>query len=196
MTEPVRAAHSTPMRQIFFALVVGAGPAFASCPASPDIKADLDVLIARIHDAPNDMAAREVSGEMWQLWLKAPDAAAQEVLDQGMRRRAQYDFVGAIKAYDALTDYCPDYAEGYNQRAFVYFLAGDYEKALVDLDRALTLSPRHVGAQSGRALTLMNLGRLGEARVQLLAALENNPWLSERFLLAEGGALAVEGEDI
>ena len=86
--------------------------------------------------------------------------------------------------------------EGYNQRAFTYFLSQDFVAALMDLDAALALSPNHVGAQSGRALTLMNLGRMDEARAQMQAALRNNPWLSERALLAKGAPLGPKGEDI
>jgi len=171
-------------------------PAWAACPASPDISAQMDVLIEQANAAESDSEGRAISGEMWQVWLSAPDSAAQEALDQGMRARESYDFLSSIGAYERLIDYCPDYAEGYNQRAFIYFLQGEFEKALVDLDKALSLSARHVGAQSGRALTLMNLGRLSEARTQLLAALDNNPWLSERFLLGEDGPLAPTGKDI
>lgn len=184
------------MKHLLFSLPFVASTAFADCPASPDISLELDQLIADVREAPDDRSARKISADMWQLWLKAPDASAQEALDQGMRKRESYDYLGAIESYDALIDYCPDYAEGYNQRAFIYYLNGEFESSLEDLDKALALSPKHVGAQSGRALTLMNLGRLGEARLQLLAALENNPWLSERFLLAEGGPLAVNAEDI
>ncbi|MEM6374150.1 MAG: tetratricopeptide repeat protein, partial [Pseudomonadota bacterium] len=137
-----------------------------------------------------------ISGQMWALWLKAPDAAAQDVLDTGMRQRNNYDFVGAFASFDRLVDYCPDYAEGYNQRAFTSFLRNDFAAALRDLDTALRLSPRHVGAQSGRALTLMNMGRRAEARAQMQDALQNNPWLSERALLAKGAPLGPEGEDI
>ncbi len=184
------------MKCTTIAFLMAASPLWAECPSSPDISEDLTGLIAEIQDASNDAAAREISNQMWQLWLMAPDEAAQSVLDEGMRRRLSYDYLGAVEAYDRLVDYCPEYAEGYNQRAFIYFLQEQYDAALVDLDRALALSPRHVGAQSGRALTLMNLGRIAEARVQLRAALENNPWLSERFLLMEGGPLAPVGEDI
>ncbi len=171
-------------------------PALASCPDAPDIKTDLDLLIEQANGAETEMAGREVSGQMWQLWLKAPDEVSQEALDKGMRARANYDFVAAMEAFEILVDYCPFYAEGFNQRAFVLFLQQDFEAALVDLDQALVLSPKHVGAQSGRALTLMNLGRLDEARTQLQDALKNNPWLSERFLLSPGGPLAVQGEEI
>ena len=184
------------MTRLIFALLFLSGPVLAECPAARDITADMDVLISEIRAAPDDRAARDVSGNMWELWLTAPDAAAQAELDNVMRRRANYDFQGALVNYDKLVDYCPSYAEGYNQRAFIYFLTGYYEKALVDLDAALALSPRHVGALSGRALTLMNLGRTDDARTQLIAALDVNPWLSERFLMMDGGPLAPKGEDL
>lgn len=174
-----------------------AAPAWsAACPAVPDYSGELAELIDSVRAAPDERSARPLSDQMWEIWLRAPDSAAQEVLDQGMRQRGSYDFLGAFESFAKLVEYCPHYAEGYNQRAYISFLREDYAAALVDLDVALTLSPGHVGAQSGRALTLMNLGRTDEARVQMLEALENNPWLSERALVAKGAILGPKGEDI
>lgn len=153
-------------------------------------------LIAKSQAAETYTDGRRISGEMWQVWLRAPDEAAQEVLDTGLRRRDSYDFAGALAEFDRLTDYCPDYAEGFNQRAYIHFLQENYEAALADLDIALGLQPLHIAAQSGRALTLMNLGRIEAARAQLLEAVGNNPWLSEAALLAEGAPLGPRGRDI
>lgn len=183
------------MRILPILLLTGTS-AFAECPPPVDISSELAALVEDARAAQNDMEGRAVSAQMWQLWLKAPNAQAQEILDEGMRRRESFDFLGARNAFNRLTDYCPDYAEGYNQRAFVHFLTQEFDEALLDLDRALAITPNHVGAQSGRALTLLELGRNEEARAQLREALENNPWLSERFLLSPGGPLAEPGEDI
>ncbi|MCY4180919.1 MAG: tetratricopeptide repeat protein, partial [Litoreibacter sp.] len=98
-------------------------------------------------------------------------------------RRGSYDYLGALTQFDALVAYCPDYAEGYNQRAFVHFLSGSYDKALQDLDRTLEITPDHIGALSGRALTLFELGREEQGQLALRAALAFNPWLPERFRL-------------
>mgnify|MGYP003666698953 CR=1 FL=1 len=182
--------------RLILTLAILAAPAFAECPKPADTSAELLNLFAKANAAADVNAGRRVSDEMWKVWLRAPDEAAQEVLEAGMRRRDAYDFSGAITEYDRLIAYCPDYAEGFNQRAYVHFLREDYEKALADLDIALTLQPYHVAAQSGRALTLMNLGRLEEARTQLLIAVENNPWLSEAALLADGAPLGRKGKDI
>lgn len=159
--------------------------AAAECPPAADISEPEAALFAEAQalDGPN--GAREISNRLWQLWATAPDEPAQELLDRGMSARASYDFVAAYDAFDRLVDYCPDYAEGYNQRAFVSFLREDFDAALADLELALERHPTHVAALSGKALTLMGLGRQEDAQVVLREALELNPWIPERGLLQE-----------
>ena len=102
-----------------------------------------------------------------------------------MNARSSYDFLAALDAFNRLVDYCPHYAEGYNQRAFVNFLREDFAAALDDLDRALARRPTHVAALSGKAMTLMGLGRHDEAQLVLREALALNPWIPERSFLRE-----------
>ncbi len=171
------------MKYAILALALS-GPALAqTCPDAPDHSAALNGLIQSAQQAPDQTTGLQISNDMWQYWADAPDDYAQELLDEGMSRRESYDYDGAMVALDALIAYCPDYAEGYNQRAFVNFLRQDFAAALPDLDRAIALSPRHVAALAGRALTLVGLERKAEAALSLRAALELNPWLSERALL-------------
>ena len=155
----------------------------SDCPEWELDRAREGALIAELQAAPDATAARGLNGALWKLWTQAPDAHAQDLLDSGMARMRMGDMRKAIAAFTALIDYCPDFAEGYNQRAFAHYLRQDFAPALADLDAALALSPRHVGALSGRALTLMGLGRDREALEALRAALALNPWLSERALL-------------
>lgn len=185
------------MKPIILALLLPAGGALAAiCPEAPDHSEALDGLIAQIQSAETETEARRISNRMWEFWADAPDQQAQAILDRGMTRRAAWDLLGALAEFDRLVDYCPDYAEGYNQRAFVNYLRQDFRAALVDLDRALDLSPRHVAAMSGKALTLLALDRIDEARNLLDAALKLNPWLPERGLAGPGGPLELPGKDI
>ena len=184
------------MKRIILALTLLAGPAFAACPIGQDKAPELQRLIEKARAAASQAAARGIADEMWVVLLRAPDGTSQEMLDSAMQRRHGFDFLGAEQKFDALVAYCPNYAEGYNQRAYLNYLQGNFEAALPDLEQALKLEPLHVGAQSGRALTLMRLGRRSEARQQMLAAVENNPWLSERALLAPGAPLGPIGQDI
>ncbi len=170
--------------------------AHAECPPAPDHSSALKSLVEDARKAPNEAQGRSLSDQMWQYWLDAPDARAQDDLNEGMARRQSYDFAGAIAAFDRLVDYCPGYAEGYNQRAFIHYLRQDYAAAVVDLTKALSLSPEHVGALSGLALSQLNLGEIDAARNALLQALALNPWLSERHLMAKGAPLEILGQDL
>ena len=176
------------MRRALLALLLTAGPALAeTCPAPPDMSDRADSLHADLAAAPDPGTAQRIGGALWELWLTAPDDAAQDLLDDGMARMRVGDLAGSIETLGRLTYYCPDYAEGWNQRAFAKYLGGDYEGALDDLDRAVALSPRHVGAVSGRGLTLFRLGREEEGRAAIEYAVDLNPWLAERALLEAPG---------
>ena len=177
--------------RILLPLVLVAGPALADCPAPPDHAAEIDAALSQLQDSRNELEARDHNATLWELWLDAPDARAQEMLDSGMARRESYDLLGSIEVLSRLVEYCPDYAEGYNQRAFSYFLAQDHERAVADLQRAIELNPRHVGALSGMALALIELDRPTEAIPWLRRAVELHPFLAERRLLDR-----LPGEDI
>ncbi len=178
-----------------FALIVSlALPSLSfaeGCPAVPDRAPESAKVLDKIRAAPDEMSARLLTNELWSIWSEAPDEKAQKMLDHGMRSRAAYDFDAAIAAFDALTAYCPDYAEGYNQRAFVRFIQQDYATALEDLERALALAPTHVAAMAGQALTLMSLGRTKAGQSVLRDALKMHPWLPERHMLIQ-----TPGEDL
>ncbi len=167
-------------------LIATAGPGLADiCPPVPDHSARQSEIVSELGAAKTATEAQRLTQELWSLWTDAPDDRAQQLLDEGMSRRATSDFLGARDVLDELVEYCPDYAEGYNQRAFASYLRQDYSAALYDLDRALEITPNHVAALSGKALTLMGLGRDEEAQDVLRAAVAMNPWLSERALLDE-----------
>ncbi|KPP93618.1 MAG: TPR repeat [Rhodobacteraceae bacterium HLUCCA08] len=164
-------------------LFAAPAPALAECPPVPDHAEAYAQLYDALSDAETPAEAQALSDALWDLRLIAPDEPAQALLDQGLARRNAGDLPGSIRALDRLVAYCPEYAEGWNQRAFSHFLGHDHAAALPDLDRALALDPRHLGALTGRALTLLGLGRDDEAYAVLRQALALNPWLSERRLL-------------
>ncbi len=188
------------MKQIVSALVIilalPVSTRAQDCPTAPDHSVGVSEVIAQIQGANDEQSARALSAQLWAFWTDAPDASAQVSLDRGMARLRAGDLLNAIADFDHLIAYCPAYAEGYNQRAFANYLRHDFQAALPDLDKAIELSPNHVAAISGRALTLLGLQRVDDAREALMQALELNPWLSERHLMAPGGPLEIPGEDI
>ena len=165
-------------------LCLMAPPVFAdTCPAVPDHTVRLGEIVTELGAARGEGEARVLTQELWSLWTDAPDDISQALLDEGMRQRSNFDFLGARDTLDGLVEYCPDYAEGYNQRAFASFLRRDFDAALADLDIALSIMPNHIAALSGKGLTLLEMGRNDEAQQALRDAVRMNPWLQERALL-------------
>jgi len=57
----------------------------------------------------------------------------------------------------------PDYAEAYNDRAFAYYLKGDYEQAIADYTRAIELRPNYPKAYNSRGVVYL-AGGYGSAK--------------------------------
>jgi len=145
-------------------------------------------LLDELKSSPDQSSAIHLANQIWALWTTAPDDKAQELLDRGMALRAAYDYAGSEQVLDMLVAYCPDYAEGWNQRAFTRFLANRMDEALVDIDSALRIEPAHFGALSGRAMILLQQGRGMLAQAALRRAVAIHPWLQERaYLIDDGG---------
>lgn len=154
------------------------------CLATPSRADDAyEDLMRALAAAETRAEAEALSGQIWEHWLTAPDAAAQEVLDTALTHRSAYDFAAALRHLDRLIEHWPDYAEGWNQRATLYFMLGDFDRSLADVEEVLAREPRHFGALSGKAVILFRQGRLGLAQITVREALKFHPFLNERFIL-------------
>jgi tetratricopeptide (TPR) repeat protein len=69
----------------------------------------------------------------------------------------------------------PEFAEGWNKRATVYFLVGDFERSLRDCDEVIKRNPHHFGALAGYGQIYMQLDDYERAIEYFKRALAVNP---------------------
>lgn len=169
---------------LFTAFTSGAS---AQCPKNPEISEGLDQAYRTLKFAKFPRDAQAATDVLWRLWTRAPDNRAQRLLNRGMRNLRLGDLVAAEGLLTALIEYCPNYAEGYNQRAFARYLAGKFQGALPDLDQALSIQPRHLGALSGKGLTHLALGQSELAAIEFRKELALNPFSADRDLIPNLG---------
>lgn len=138
----------------------------------------LNGLFDRLSDTGNTIEAAVITREIWSIWQSVPDPSAQALLDRGMDDMARERFADALAAFDELVETAPGFAEGWNARATLYYMIGDYSSSAGDVKRTLQLEPRHFGALSGLGLIYLELNDLRAALAAFEAALAVNPHLS------------------
>lgn len=119
--------------------------------------------------------AQQVEREIWRIWYEHDDGAVVQLMRQGQGAMARRDFRAAQRAFDQVVRIVPDFAEGWNARATLFYLMGRYPASLADIDATLKLEPRHFGALAGRGLVYSALEQWEKALDSFEAALDVNP---------------------
>ena len=167
-------------------LVIGVmlttGPAAAQAYVDNDA---LDGLFAELRSAPDAAAARDIERRIWLVWTTPTDTELARRMTQVLLTRAGPDPMATIELLDQMVEDYPDYAEGWNQRATMYYIAGNFEASIADCAKVLELEPRHFGALSGRSLMYLQLDQRPLALRDMTTALGIHPFLNEARLFPE-----------
>jgi len=135
---------------------------------------DIDSLIRALRD--EDVLVRTFAERaMWQIWSHSGDADIDRRLALGIEQMASRAGDAAVETFTRIIQQRPDFAEGWNKRATVYYLMGEYEKSLQDCDEVMKRNPNHFGALSGYGLIHTQLGNPERALDYFERALRINP---------------------
>ena len=136
---------------------------------------ELDTLFAQLHAEGAEARASGVEKKIWANWGRSDSITAEVLLGQASRAMNAQEFPVAEEILDRLLIARPEYAEAWNRRATLNFMAQRYEKSLADIDKVLELEPRHFGALSGRGMIYEALDKPDEALSAYRDALAVNP---------------------
>ncbi len=128
--------------------------------------------------APDPLSARTIEQQIWRIWYQNEDPATTQLLIDGDRAMNAGDYTTAMEDFNAVIERDPDFAEGWNRRATLRYLMGDYRGSMADIDETLLREPRHFGALAGLGLVNMELGREQQALDAFERALVINPQMS------------------
>jgi tetratricopeptide (TPR) repeat protein len=109
---------------------------------------------------------------------------------------AAQDLDLALKLLDAIVALKPDYVEGWNRRATIYYMKKDFDRALADIQQVLAREPRHFGALSGLGMILQEFGDDKHALGVFRRALAVHPRLPRIPDLVKSLSEKIEGRDI
>ncbi len=145
----------------------------------------LDSLFMDLKHASSEAEARKLEQVIWRQWMLSGDEKIDELMQQAMQKRRSYDFNGAVEVLNKVIKQKPDYAEGWNQRATVYFQQEKYQESLIDIAKTLELEPRHFGSLAGRAAIRMRQNKPVLAIQNIIQALKFHPYLKEKVFFPD-----------
>lgn len=147
--------------------------------------AKIDRLFSELAGADNETEADAISHQIWIEWFSPNDSRLSTHMSVATNSLAEGLLDNTLSELNIIVTTYPDYAEGWNQRATLFYRLGRYDEALADVEKVLAIEPRHYGAMAGRVLIYLKQGRDLEALRQMRAALAIHPFLSERRLFPE-----------
>lgn len=148
----------------------------------------LDKLFAELEHQTNLVRIAELQNAIWTLWYQLPDDKShlQTEFDAGMRALNLAMPQTAIEHFSNVLEAAPEFAEAWNRRATTYFMIGDLQSSLADIQQTLILEPRHFGALSGLSMIFENTGDLSRALAADRLMLELMPHNSQIQARIEG----------
>jgi len=198
-----------------------AAPLFAAVPATAQVKPDapaapdwvkprgdaqrpehgersysLDTLFEALKVAPDEASAKAIEDRIWALWMVSGSDTCNVLMSRAKMAADGRDYGLAIKLLNAVIELRPEYTEGWNRRATVYYLQKDYAHSLADIREVLAREPRHFGALSGLGAIMQEIGDDKHALAAYRRALAIDPHLEHIGEVVKTLTEKVEGRAI
>ena len=148
----------------------------AACSVLAEVgkREDLPFLLSHLHDE-DDRIRSTAEAAIWRIWSRSGDAATDRLFKRGLEQMREGQLRGAVDTFNRVIAMRPDFAEGWNKRATVYFLLGEDELSLKDCDEVLKRNPQHFGVLAGYGQIYLRKGDLPRALDYFEQALAINP---------------------
>lgn len=140
--------------------------------------ADAPALLKALRDGDEGvrlLAERAV----WQVWSRSGDPEIDALFQQGVAQMGQGAAQEAVDTFTVIIEKKPDFAEGWNKRATLYFFMGELDKSLADCAEVVKRNPQHFGVLSGYGQIYLQKEQPERALEYFQRALAVNPNLHQ-----------------
>ena len=146
----------------------------------------LNNLFNQLEKVNNSKSAVLLEEKIWSIWNEHPtNNKLTERLEFGTELMQYGDYNYALKVFDNIIVTDPSWSEAWNKRATLYFLMSQFTDSLGDIDKVLSIEPRHFGALSGQARIFLKLQKYEKAIESIERTLKFYPSFKSRELIPE-----------
>jgi tetratricopeptide (TPR) repeat protein len=150
---------------------------FGSAALADQKDARLDGLFKTLREATDPPSAIAAQARIWNIWSTSKDAETNRLMRHGVAAMRARDNGRALAAFHQIVVHEPDFAEGWNKRATVHYMLGDFAASIEDIKRTLALESRHFGALAGLGMIYDAIGEKEGALKAYQRAFRINPHL-------------------
>ncbi len=136
---------------------------------------ELELLFDRLQTTQDSDEAQVIIQKIWFIWYQHENQEIEYLMEQGEVSMRRSDYDQAVGIYSRVISLDPEFAEGWNRRATIYYLMEEYDLSTQDVGKTLSLEPRHFGALSGQGLIYLKQEKPELAVEFFKQALEVNP---------------------
>lgn len=159
-------------------------------------RARLDMMFERLAKASTKRRADRIARHIMRRLSRSGSPTVDVLMSRANNAMRRKRYGAALDMLDGVVRMRPDFAEGWNRRATVHFMRGDYGASLADIEQVLILEPRHWGALAGLSAILDAIERKKEALEVMDRALAVHPHLERVRERREKVAREVAGVEL
>ena len=149
---------------------------FSSSLVPADQKDDrLENLFITLSSSSDKQIIRSTENQIWEIWFAHPNSDVERLMQIGVQRMNNNRQSEAMIIFNQLVENFPNYAEAWNRRATLHYILGNYQESISDIEKVLSLEPRHFGALSGLGLVYLQLDQLSKAKRAFEDLIEVHP---------------------
>lgn len=157
---------------------------------------NLDFLFGALKVAPDETTAKAIEERIWSVWTASRSDTANLLMTRVKTAIEAKDLDLAVTLLDGIVKIKPDYIEGWNRRATIFYMKKDYGRAIADIRQVLKREPRHFGALAGLGLILQDIGDDKQALEVYRRALSVYPRMERIPDIVKTLQEKIEGRDI
>lgn len=153
-------------------------------------------LYALLATSDDKKLAEQIQRALQRLYMTSGSPTVDILMRRSVKAINEDKYAKALRLLNAVIKLAPDYAEGWNQRAFTFYKQNQLRQATGDLRRVLALDPNHFRALAGLGAILREVGdEVGAYRV-FKRLNEVNPHSENAAKALEELKLKVDGRGI
>ena len=123
----------------------------------------LDNLFSILYESDSENEINKIVSNIWDIWLETKDPSIYNDFYHGLESMRNGDLKLSIVLFTKVIKKNSNFAEAWNKRATVYYMLGDFDLSMIDINETLKLEPRHFGAMDGLSLIFIHLREFEKA---------------------------------